>query len=183
VKDINLLSLDMEYNQPSETIIQIGYVIGSMATGNILEKVRRYVKVEESINPFIVNLTGVTDKHIEEQGIPLTEIYEEMKTLHKKHNCFRNALTWGGGDSADLRNALGLDEERYLLGRRWIDAKTLYISMQFANNGKTQAGLAKALINLGYDFDGRKHDALDDAYNTFRAYRRLAALMKKAEKW
>lgn len=173
MKDKNILSLDLEYNQPSQTIIQVGYVIGNMATGDILERVRRYVKIDETIDPRIVKLTSVTDKLCLEQGLPLEEIYDEMIELHTKHDCFRNAITWGGGDSADLRNALGMNEERFLLGRRWIDAKTVFITHQWAHGMSERSGLAKSMTKVGLNFVGKKHDALDDAFNTFVMYREL----------
>lgn len=169
---MKILSLDMEYNQPSQTIIQVGYVIGDLETGEILERVCREVKVDEIVSDYIVNLTGITQDQIE-AGSSLEDIYKEMKALHTKHGCFRNALTWGGGDSDDLRHALGLDDERYLFGRRWIDAKTVYVSRCFAKGLKHQSGLAKSMLKLGLRFEGRKHNALDDAENTFRIYRKL----------
>ena len=169
---MNILSLDMEYNQPSQTIIQVGYIIGDTNTGEILERVCREVLVDEVISDYIVKLTGITQDQIE-AGRELEDIYDEMKILHDKHKCFRNALTWGGGDSDDLRRALGLDVEKYLLGRRWIDAKTLFVSRAIAKGEKHQAGLAKALTRMGLRFQGRKHNALDDAENTFYIYRKL----------
>lgn len=170
---MNILSLDLELNQPSNTIIQVGYVIGNLETGEILERVRSYVRVSELINPYIIQLTGITDEDIMRRGESLQDVYKRLAFLHTKHKCFRNALTWGGGDSSELRQALNLDVVEYALGRRWIDAKTLYVSRAIARKGTYQAGLAKAMGKLGLSFEGQKHDALDDAHNTFHIYRRL----------
>ena len=171
----------MEYNQPSQTIIQVGYVIGDLKTGEIFERVCREVKVDEAVSDFIVGLTGVTQEMVN-TGWSLQDIYAEMKELHEKHGCFRNALTWGGGDSEDLRHALALDNEAYLFGRRWVDAKTVYVSRCFAKGLKHQSGLAKSMTKLGLRFEGRKHNALDDAENTFRVYRKLLEELKNEDK-
>lgn len=176
---MNFLTLDLELNQPSGALIQVGYVIGNVHTGEVHERIRRYVSTSETLAPRIVQLTGITDEQLATQGLCLSEIYKEMGELHAKYGCFRNAITWGGGDSAELRTALGLDDHSFLLGRRWIDAKTLYTSYCLANGLKMQSGLAKSLGKMGLQFQGRKHDALDDAFNTFRIYRLLLEKLKK----
>lgn len=167
----------MEFNQPSQTIIQVGVVIGNLTTGEILDRYQECVYTEEQINPYITQLTGINQDDVT-LGKFLPEIYEDLKVLHDKYNCFRNALTWGGGDSDYLRKGLGLDEDNFLFGRRWIDAKTLFVSRCFASDQKHQSGLAKSMSRLGMKFIGTKHQAEDDAYNTFLIYRRLLLDMK-----
>jgi inhibitor of KinA sporulation pathway (predicted exonuclease) len=71
-----------------------------------------------------------------------------------------------------------LDDDRFLFGRRWIDCKTLYVSRCFARGEKHQAGLAKAMTKVGLRFDGRKHNAMDDAINTFFLYCKLIGELK-----
>lgn len=177
MKDTNIFSLDLEYNQPSNTIIQVGYVIGNLKSGEIIEKKQHNVYTEEDINPYITTLTGITTEDVR-NGENLVDIYQEIKDLHIRYNCFRNCLTWGGGDSLDLRSSLDLDDEMFVFGRRWVDVKTLFVSYCFANNMKTQSGLAKSLIRMGSKFEGNKHTAADDAYNTFLMYRILLEELK-----
>lgn len=172
MKDLNILSLDLEMNQPSESIIQVGCIIGNLKTGNILEEYSAYIRVDEIIDPKIIKLTGITQNDVN-WGIKLDEAYMDLKDLHKKYDCFRNCLTWGGGDCQELRKQLDFNKEHFLFGRRWIDAKTLFISYQFALGNPQQAGLAKALVKLGLQFQGKKHTAKDDALNTFIIYREL----------
>jgi len=175
--DLNFFSLDLENNQPTNTIIQTGYVIGNLDSGIVHERICRNVRVGEKIDERITKLTGISQEDVD-SGISLNEAYEEMRALHGHYKCFRNPITWGGGDSLSLRNALKLDDENFLFGRRWLDAKTLFVSYCFANNIKHQSGLAKSLRRFGLNFEGRKHNALDDAYNTFVIYRTLLEKMK-----
>ena len=178
MKDINLLSLDLELNQPSGTIIQVGAVVGNLASGVILEECNSYVYTDEIISDFIVQLTGVTQEKVY-SGKPIQYVYNELSELHKKHSCFRNPITWGGGDTECLKQSVKLDDKMFLFGRRWIDVKTLFITWQWLNNQPHQAGLSKALTKLGLEFQGRKHSAVDDARNTFIIYRELMNKFQK----
>jgi inhibitor of KinA sporulation pathway (predicted exonuclease) len=179
MKDINLLSLDLELNQPSGSIIQIGAVVGNLASGKILEEYSAYINCGEILDPFIINLTGIKQENVD-NGISLFTAYDQLKELHIKHDC-RNrgcVLTWGIGDMTCLRNALHLDEEAFYFGRRFIDVKTVFISYQWANDLKHQAGLAKALTKLDLTFQGRKHSASDDAKNTLLIFIELLKRFK-----
>jgi len=170
MKHINLLSLDLELNQPSGSIIQIGAVVGNLASGKILEEYSAYINCGEILDPFIINLTGIKQENVD-NGISLFTAYEQLKELHKKYECFRNPTCWGSGDTTCLKKQLHItDDELFLFGRRWIDVKTVFISYRWANNLSHQAGLAKALTRLSMQFDGRKHDAKADSKNTFRIF-------------
>lgn len=169
---MNILSLDLEMNQPSGKIIEVGYVIGNLYTGEVLKKVSRLCSISEEVSPRITQLTGITPEMLAATGWATKDAYKEMITLHKSYECFRNALTWGGGDTEWLRKELG-EGPGWALGRRWIDAKTIYTSRCFSLGIKPQAGLAKAMTKLGLKFKGKKHRAADDAENTFYIYRRL----------
>jgi len=172
MKDVNIISLDMEFEQPCQTIIQVGVVVGNLKSGEILEEYCEHVKVDIQISDYIRKLTRIKQEDID-NGKSLIEIYQDLIRLHEDYNCFRNPLTWGGGDSQELRSALKLDDEIFLFGRRWIDVKTVYISYMFSQGKSNRSGLAKSLTKLGMQFKGSKHNAMDDARNTFLIYREL----------
>jgi len=180
---MNFTSIDLELDQPSNRIIQLGAVIGNMNTGEILEKVSYIIKYPDKLNPFIVTLTGITDELIATEGIDLHDAYLQLKELHKKHNCYMNPITWGGGDSAELKAELETDPRfiptEWCFGRRWIDCKTVFLTLAFGAELKTQSGLAKSMVRSGLRFNGRKHWATDDALNTFILYRHLVKSMPK----
>lgn len=159
-------SLDLEMNQPSQKIVQIGAVVGDLRSGAVLERLCIDVAIDEPLNPFITTLTGITEEQLRVAGT-LDEAYQKLAVMHQKANAYCNPITWGGGDSAELRRQLGLDDARFLFGRRWLDIKTLYQLQQMGRGEKPQAGLAKAMTKRGLAFKGRKHNAGDDALNTF----------------
>jgi inhibitor of KinA sporulation pathway (predicted exonuclease) len=181
MKDINLLSLDLEMNKPSGSIIQVGCVVGNLASGKILEEYSAYINTGEVIDSYITNLTGIRQEDVD-NGVSLFTAYEKLCDLHKKHTCFRNAICWGGGDSLELKKQLHItDDEIFLFGRRWIDVKTLFISYRWANEKGHQAGLAKAMTKLDLQFYGKKHSAVSDSLNTFIIYRKLLEYFKKEQ--
>jgi inhibitor of KinA sporulation pathway (predicted exonuclease) len=164
--------LDLEMNQPSQSIIQVGAVIGDLHSGKVVWKYQKCIsdckKIKnETIDPFITTLTGISDMDIE-SGIPLIDAYRELVKNALSEQCHRNLWTWGGGDSHLLRTQLERPED-WPFGDRWIDIKTVYLLWALAHNRPFRSGLSKSLSRLGGQFKGTKHTAGDDAENTFYA--------------
>jgi inhibitor of KinA sporulation pathway (predicted exonuclease) len=172
MNNLIVTSLDLELNKSGNkttSIIQIGAIVGNLSTGEILERVNLIVNPQEPLDPFIIKLTGITQEQVD-SGIPLKEAYSILSNVHTKHGSLRNCVTWGGGDNQELRSQLGLNEQNFIFGRRWIDVKTIYQSYRMSQDMKIQAGLKKACHNMGLLFKGPAHDALQDAENTFNLY-------------
>jgi inhibitor of KinA sporulation pathway (predicted exonuclease) len=169
-----LVSLDLEMNQPSQRIIQIGAVIGNIRTGEIISRFDSKVFSNEELNPEIIKLTGI--KQAEVNSAPtLRQAYESLQHWLDPFANERvlNPVTWGGGDTETLRGQLQLDRERWLFGRRWLDSKTLFSAWRMAQGRELQGGLGRAMTKLGLTFQGRQHNALHDAENTFRIFHAL----------
>ena len=171
-----IVALDLEFNQSSGTIIQIGAVIGEIETGKILSEFSQIINPQEAISPYIVKLTGITQQ-MADAGVTIQDAYVKLEDwlLPYKDTRWLNPLTWGGSDTDSLRKALNADTEdkRWVFGRRWIDVKTIYVAWRMATGHEIQGGLARSLTKLGLRFEGRKHNACDDAKNTFYAYHSL----------
>lgn len=180
---MKLLSLDLEMAQPSEKIIQIGACVGDTETGEVIDTFCCYVKIDERITPYIEKLTKISDSLLEEKGVTLEEAYQSLVEFAKKHQVFINPLVWGGSDTVELKEQVAKKNPDLLqlwpFGRRWIDAKTVYITYRIANKQPYVGGLAKSLTKLGLVFKGTKHTATDDAINTFFIYKKLLDLIKK----
>lgn len=181
---MDYLSLDLEMNKPSGKIIQIGAAIGNILTGEVKEKFSRIVKIDEVLDPFIVGLTGISDEMIS-NGVSLEQAYIDLCELKKRHDCQTNPITWGGGDSLELKKQLGeagVCLESWPFGRRWIDIKTVYQVFCLSRGIKIHSGLAKSMTRVGLNFVGRKHNALDDALNTLTLANRLINEMKQIQR-
>lgn len=175
-------SLDLELNQPSNKIIQIGACRFDLETGEVVDTFNRYVKIDEPLcrNESICDipkLTGITDELLEEKGVDLISAYKDLAAWHRspvpgqETGGRMNAVTWGGGDSREIFEELRdrfnyTDPQGYCFGRRWFDVKTLFQFFRMSQGETIQAGLGKACKRLGHNFEGRKHNALYDAINT-----------------
>jgi len=177
-----VVALDLELNQPSGRIVQIGAVLGNLRTGEVVSHFDAKVNPEEPFSSRIAELTGIGALELE-SAPSLAVAGEALAAWLTPRDSVRilNPLTWGGDDTVVLREQLGLSQERWMFGRRWIDVKTLYVAWRMAQYKEISGGLAKAMTKLGLAFQGRKHNALDDALNTFRMYRALLAEFRKNE--
>jgi inhibitor of KinA sporulation pathway (predicted exonuclease) len=181
---MRIMSLDCEYNKPSGNTVQIGAVAYHLPTGETLGVFNAYVNPKELISEEITKLTGVKDSDV--TGAPtIREVYEDLRTFHKKHKCFKNPLVWGAGVRNDSQH---IYEEAYplashtingpenFMGYRVLDVKSIYQSIQIFSN-KTVSGTLEDVCNhVGIGFEGDPHRALTDAKNAFRLW---FYLMKK----
>ncbi len=176
------VSLDLEMNQPSGRIIQVGAVLGRLDDGARLSRFSAYVNPGEPLAEDISTLCGITPATLEMAGT-LEEAFELLKRWMHPFAEQRqlNPLTWGGGDADLLREQLNLQDARWPFGRRWVDVKTVFAAWQHANGQEANGGLGTSMKRVGLVFEGRKHDAADDAWNTFRMYHRLLRLMRPTD--
>lgn len=179
------VALDLEYNQPSGTIIQVGVAIGSASQVQQEFIVRRWdLKVDEPISEFITQLTGITDEDCR-AGVSLVQCAHELGDLLREHNVFVNPVTWGGGDSADLLRTFAQAQAEFPhFGRRWIDVKTWATLLSLARTpaAKIQhGGLSKAMARYKLQFIGKAHRADVDAFNTLRLFFAILARQRKLE--
>lgn len=167
---MKLLSLDLEFNQPSGKIIQIGAAIGSLDSLKIERTFSVLVNPDEVLAPEISKLTGIRPEALVEEGVTLAEAYTALQNFVVEDSRFLNPVTWGGPDGEELRQQLGTTLEGWMLGRRWIDVKTLHVANNLAFDTDAKGGLARSMLQYGLRFEGKKHNAKDDAVNTLRLF-------------
>ncbi|MDO8414789.1 MAG: 3'-5' exonuclease [Agitococcus sp.] len=174
-----VVALDLEMNQPSGSIIQIGAVLGDCRTGEIISTLSCMVNPQEVLSADITALTGITQQQVDtaQPLVQVADVLEQWLAPWKKQRLL-NPVTWGGGDSLTLQRQLGLNDEDFsrYFGRRWLDAKTVYSAWAIRQGKEPFGGLEKAMHRLGLTFEGRAHDALVDAHNTFRVWHHLITL-------
>jgi|GEM_PF-5454807 len=197
----NWVSLDLEMNKNVVTgnvddIIQIGACIFDFYTGEVIDKIRIYVKLPtdsnnnpQKIHPFIISLTGITDKVLEDKGSSLWIAYCELTEFVERYNCFKDVVCWGGNDAAYLKEQLELKtgytvatHGKFVFNSNFFNAKKDFQIYCQINEMSLRSGLAKSMSRLGLRFQGRIHDALDDAINNKTIFHFLSQKFKEKKK-
>lgn len=181
---MKLLSLDLEMNQPSDKIIQMGYVIFDVKRKKIIKSVSIFVNPEELLAEEIVQLTGITQDQVD-SGVSLPEAYNNLKSDIEQHQVTRHCLEWGPDDRF-LRDQLSINQKDFIFRSRSYDVKSFYQMYQAAkSNGKVHSGLKSSMETLGLSWNGefgQPHNALADAYNTVLIYLFLVDKMVRYDK-
>ncbi len=166
---MNLIVLDLEYNQPSRAIIQIGAVL--VDAPHITPFFDEHVNPEEPLDPYIQRLTGIRADQLEQAetlGPVLEDLWETLPS---------GPITLGGwGD--DIPKLLS-DSHKIGVNPppiRNLDLSTLWDLVRIwdhKDKAPRTCGLDRLLDFYGLDFEGKRHNALDDAYMTGKLLLRM----------
>jgi inhibitor of KinA sporulation pathway (predicted exonuclease) len=172
----NFLSLDLEMNQPSGKVIQVGVAVGNVQSGVLCTR-SWFLDPCELIDEQITELTGIDDGTIQQSSVPLEQVALELGNLITEHSCFVNPVQWGGGDARTLLSEFRLANVPFpFFGRREIDVKTVCGYLAMVEGRKPSGGLKSYLGKYGMEFSGTPHRADDDARNTLELW---FALMRR----
>lgn len=182
-KTQKFLALDLELNQPSGKIIQVGVAIGSAGDRRDQYITHKwYIDPKEPIDPFITDLTGITQTDISSYCVSHQTVADELGALIREHKCFVNPVTWGGGDSTELLAEFCKNHADFPhFGRRWIDVKTWYTLYMLCRGKNPTGGLASAMGQYKLQFQGRAHQADVDAENTLALFFKILERQRAME--
>lgn len=182
-KNTPFLALDLELNQPSNRIIQVGITLGSRMQSQEEWLVRQWLlDPEEPISEFITGLTGITNEDIATKAVPWEQMAHELGALIAEKQPFVNPVTWGGGDSVELLASLQARSIDFpYFGRRWVDVKTAHTFLALTNGKKPTGGLRATMSHYKLHFIGEQHRADADAFNTLRLFFRLMERQENLE--
>ncbi len=171
----NILVIDLELNQPSEKIIELGYIIGNPKSGEIVTKNSILVDPGECLSNEIIALTGITQDMVN-KGQNLQFAYEIMLNDDVAYNALNIIHQWGVGDTNLLKKQLG-SINNWNFGRSFIDVKALSQAHSIIHGMSCYGGLRKMAGRLNIEMSKEKQHRADyDAEITFLVYNKLSKI-------
>ncbi len=145
------------------------------------------VKLNDELEPserFSLNVRPIFVNSISEKCMKITGLkWEDLKdadqfesALEKLSNWMGDKcriFAWGPDDKSQFINECtvkNIDDEKLLPYKKWSDLQAIFKGLCGL---KKRMSLSNALYITGYDFEGKQHDAGDDAYNTARLIKHI----------
>jgi inhibitor of KinA sporulation pathway (predicted exonuclease) len=164
---MNYCVLDLEMNQPSGAIIEIGAVCFNSRSGAIADRFQQLVRLPpgEELNPEITKLTGIVEDALD-TAASLSVALCLLIAWAQKSGCSKYMTTWGT-DYWDVKQAAS-EHNVPFPWRHFLNVKEAATLLRAAFPGKQRGGLKSATDAFGCGFVGAQHRALVDAENTAR---------------
>ena len=178
---MNYIVLDLEWNQAAYKVDEEEGVpfeiieIGAVKLNKNAEQVGEYSKlIRPQVYPFLVRktreITGLSDKDLEEQGVYFEDVFEEFMDWCGKDFIF---CVWGSTDLIQLQRNMAFfklkNPWKYPL--KYLDVQKMY-ALQM-NEGKTRRTLENVIDTYEIPKDRPFHRAVDDAAYTAMVLKRL----------
>ncbi|MDR1694734.1 MAG: exonuclease domain-containing protein [Lactobacillaceae bacterium] len=159
-----------------EEIVQIAAIKVDAKTLKVLEEFNVYVTpvINPILSDYFINLTGLTNELIEEQGVPFEQAYWQFKDFSAGLTCFAYDMDYGRISLADGEimeknlSFAGMEDKyppRYSNIAEWFKKRYAENAVNAGkiNSGGTAKllGVSKELEQLGLD----EHNALYDVYS------------------
>jgi DNA polymerase III epsilon subunit-like protein len=179
---MRVIAVDLEMNQPSGKIIQIGAVCFQPDKGSLIETFNQLINPGETITQEIEALTGIKNEDV--RLMPsIGEGAQTFSDFKQRLQINPIGVVWGAGKSNDVRRIFDEAGTESPFKPRIIDVKGVFQMLANASGAKMRqkVGLNKAceLLALGWDSKfGEQHNALADAFNTMRVYMFLSKCLK-----
>lgn len=181
----HILFFDLEGTSRSQEMIAIGAVLVSLKKDLTIKKMKepfyRLTKAKNPIGRYVVNLTGITEEMLINDGIPFEKSMKDFKKylgVHYKNTLF---VSFGNNDIRILNQSVSynLDAPTDIIDQikknYWDFATFLNVFV------KDDKGQQLSLVNLCAKFEvpeaGRAHDPVVDSINLANLYN--AFLLKK----
>lgn len=143
-------------------IISMGVCELDLKSGKITREAHYYVKpVLDTVSEFCTSLTGITQRVVNRQGRPLSEV---INSVTAKFGTKRPYVAWG--EDGDYLGRMARRQNFYLPNMVFLNAALLY-QLRRRHSGDS-IGLAKAMQQHGLEFEGDAHNALNDSRNMAR---------------
>jgi len=169
--------LDLEFNQPSRALIEIGAVCINLKTGFQISAFSQFVNPGEKLSDAIIELTGIKDEDLVNAEL-LPFVLDNFWKWVEEQN-IRNISSWGT-DYYTLIEESKKSNVRYPDKLRFLNIKEFAsVFRSCYSAAKQTGGLKKTMELFGLEFEGKQHRALTDSAQTARLLFLLKENMRK----
>lgn len=175
---MRVIIMDLEMNQPSNSIIQIGAcVVGTKPLALTNDYFKMEVDCGEVLNPEITQLTGITQDSVD-AALNTEDALKLWWQWVAKQNVGGRVWAWGSDlwTIVEQSKAAGVQPNTKL---RSLDLKTVFTLYRDVMGITTKGGLKGSMGTVGLNFFGAQHDALNDAINTARLFMKMYSWLDK----
>ncbi|MFK7873815.1 MAG: 3'-5' exonuclease [Oligoflexales bacterium] len=172
---------DLEMNQPSGTIIEIGAVKVDLKNRRIEDRFQSFCRLDnEDLNPEITTLTNIQPEdltkapHFKDASLQFWKWFSEA-------GCGKRLTAWGH-DTDILKKACDKQSIPYPEKIKVFDLCSISEVFRFAADfpKKHRGGLKSSLEGFQIPFEGSQHRALDDAQATAQLFIHLYQMARKS---
>lgn len=187
----DLVVVDLEANQPSNKIIEIGAVKVTRDGSIHPNQFSSFVYLDEPLNPEVAKLTGISEMNLINLSAPnfsdAMTTFKEWALSESKNIVL---ASWGNWDIPLLRSACRQCDIEYPFRGKSIDIKSIAVWVGLVTGIKTGGdGLGTVIRAWNLEFVGPRHRATADAWNTanlflawWKFYRETGEAMLKCAK-
>jgi len=172
---MKFISVDIEVDQPSKRLIQIG--AAAFDTDNLRFRLdfNKYVNVQNINWTYMKDILPYGQDLIDKQGVSEKEVVDSFWKWLKDISMGKRYVQWGRGDMEFIIN-LSNNSPDYIQQNFFniIDVKQIYKNLyQPAMRLPAEHGLGQACRNTLGEFKFVQHDGWNDAYNTGLLYMKM----------
>jgi inhibitor of KinA sporulation pathway (predicted exonuclease) len=178
-----LVFLDLEGTQISHEMIELGAYIAllndDLSVKAVLPGFECYVKAHHPIGGIVNRMTGITQRTLDEKGLPFPEVEDRFRKYVGKYWGRCLFVTFGNHDlrivNQSVLNNLTADKEiAHDINHYDLDF-SLFLSQYIQDPNSNPLSLANYLKVFELPFEGQAHDALADALNLLDLYKAFLA--------
>ena len=173
-----LVFMDLEGTQISHEAIEIGawkvYLKDDLTVKKISKPFKCYILPKHKVGPVVTEMTGITDKMLQEEGIPFRLAQQGFRKYVGGDWFHSMFLAYGSQDivmfkSSAENNADAFHEDVSFISHHYLDFAS-FLSSYVKDDKGNVLSLSHACQMLNAPMVGRSHDALDDARNLISLY-------------
>jgi hypothetical protein len=164
-------SVDIEADQPSGNIIQIGAIIYEIFKGDFIAGQTFNKFLDWGIEPNWSQPLRYDQTTLGELLLPIKDTYDKQKLPHEQvfkefwkwieDNNIKNFVQWGSGDLKAI-----IEQSKIKKFDNSINLKNTYVSIFGPSMGNKKTGLFNTCKKFNLGFFGDHHNAYYDALNT-----------------